>query len=61
MARLPERLAEELGAEIRYTAGTTFVAPLPRANGSFNAGWQIGMSGGETITAERLILASPPI
>ena len=59
MARLPERLAEDLGAEIRYKAGTTFVSPLPRANGSFNAGWQIGMSGGETITAERLILAVP--
>jgi protoporphyrinogen/coproporphyrinogen III oxidase len=59
MARLPEKLAENLRAEIRYKSAATFVAPLPSGNGSSHAGWQIGFSGREKITTEHLILAVP--
>jgi protoporphyrinogen/coproporphyrinogen III oxidase len=59
MATLPERLAEVLQGEIRYKAGVTFVAPLQNGNGKSKDGWQIGLSNGEKIAAEHLILAVP--
>jgi protoporphyrinogen/coproporphyrinogen III oxidase len=59
MGQLPERLAQELRAEIRYKAAISFVTPLQNGNGSSNAGWQIGLTDGEKIVTERLILAVP--
>jgi protoporphyrinogen/coproporphyrinogen III oxidase len=59
MARLPERLSEELRAEIRYRTRIASVAPFLGDNGTSKAGWQICLSGGEKITAEHLILAVP--
>lgn len=58
MATLPEKLAEKLHGEIRYGAGTTSVAPLPKGNVAA-AAWQIDLSGGCRITAAQLILAVP--
>ncbi len=59
MARLPERLSEDLIAEIRYSAQIASVVPLPRDNGTSHAGWQVCLSSGEEITAAHLILAVP--
>jgi protoporphyrinogen/coproporphyrinogen III oxidase len=58
MGRLPERVSEELKAEIRYRTPIASVAPLGD-NGESNARWQVCLSGGEAITAEYLILAVP--
>lgn len=57
MATLPEKLADALTGEITYTSPVSCVAPL--ANGALNAGWQIGLPGGESKSAEQLILAVP--
>ena len=59
MARLPEKLAEQLHGEIRYGAGTISVAPLRKGNDTARAAWQIGLSNGDKITAAQLILAVP--
>jgi oxygen-dependent protoporphyrinogen oxidase len=59
MATLPEKLAENLHGEIRYGAGTTSVAPLPKGNVAADAAWQIDLSDGCKITAAQLILAVP--
>jgi protoporphyrinogen/coproporphyrinogen III oxidase len=59
MGRLPERLSEELRAESRYGARTVSVAPVPGDRGKSKAGWRIGLSDGEEITTEHLILAVP--
>jgi len=59
MGTLPERLAEELRAEIKYKAEIAFVAPLKNENGGSTAGWQIGLLSGEKIATEHLVLAVP--
>jgi len=59
METLPKSLAEELHEEIRYRAGITSVAPLQNGNGTAEATWQIGLSDGEKIATEHLILAVP--
>jgi protoporphyrinogen/coproporphyrinogen III oxidase len=59
MARLPERMSEELGTEIRYRTRTASVAPFRSDNGTTKAGWRICLSGGEEITTEHLVLAVP--
>ena len=59
MTALPERLAAELHEEIRYGVTITCVAQIRNDNGAAKTFWQIGMSNGEKITAEQLILAVP--
>jgi protoporphyrinogen/coproporphyrinogen III oxidase len=59
MARLPERLSQELGTEIRYKSRIASVAPFPGDPGTAKAGWRICLSGGEEIIAKHLILAVP--
>ena len=59
MARLPERLSEALGAEIRCRARITSVAPVAGGSETSKAGWRISLSGDEEITAECLVLALP--
>jgi protoporphyrinogen/coproporphyrinogen III oxidase len=59
MAVLPERLAAELHEGIRYNAAITCVDQVQNGNGAANSSWQIGLSSGEKITAEHLILAVP--
>jgi protoporphyrinogen/coproporphyrinogen III oxidase len=59
MARLPQRLTEELGTEIRYRTRIVSVAPLASDDGTSNAGWQICLSSGEEITAAHLVLTVP--
>jgi oxygen-dependent protoporphyrinogen oxidase len=59
MATLPQKLAEELKNEIRYNAGVNFVASSRSASGTPKAPWQIGLSSGERIVAERVVLALP--
>jgi protoporphyrinogen/coproporphyrinogen III oxidase len=59
MGTLPEKLAEELQAEIRYKAGIAFVAPLQIENGTSKTYWQIGLASGEKIITENLVLAVP--
>ena len=52
MARLPERLAEELGGDIRYGVRVKNVAPI-------GVGWQIALEDGEKITTDQIVLAVP--
>jgi protoporphyrinogen/coproporphyrinogen III oxidase len=63
MARLPERLAEELGTEIRYRARIVSVEPFssndPSNDEATKAEWQIRLSSGEQIAAEHLVLTVP--
>jgi oxygen-dependent protoporphyrinogen oxidase len=59
MAVLPERLAAELHEEIHYSAAIACVEQVQNGSGAAKTVWQIGMSNGETITAEHLILAVP--
>jgi oxygen-dependent protoporphyrinogen oxidase len=59
MAALPERLAAELHEEIRYRATISCVEAIQNVNGAAKAAWQIGLSDGEKITAQHLILAVP--
>lgn len=59
MARLPEKIAEELQPEIRYQCRVTALAPSRRESEDKWPGWEIGLSSGETIGAEQLILAAP--
>jgi protoporphyrinogen/coproporphyrinogen III oxidase len=59
MARLPERLAEELREEIRYGIRVERVTEQQSKNRESRAVWQIGLSDGETITAEQVVLSLP--
>jgi oxygen-dependent protoporphyrinogen oxidase len=59
MAALPERLAAELHQEIRYSAAIAYVEQIPDGNGTAKGAWKIGVSTGERIVAEHLILAAP--
>jgi oxygen-dependent protoporphyrinogen oxidase len=59
MAALPERLAAELHEEIRYNSAIASVEQMRNGSGTGSASWQIGLSSGEKITAEHLILAVP--
>ncbi len=59
MAALPERLAADLHEEIRYSAAVACVEAMPNVNGAPKAAWQIGLSTGEKITTQYLILAVP--
>jgi len=59
MARLPERLAEELRDETIYEVEATSVTRGPEKDGAVAAGWQIGLSNGERFTSEHLVLAAP--
>lgn len=59
MATLPQKLAEELRNEIRYNDSVTFVTPARSAGGNPKAPWQVGLSNGEKLVTERLVLALP--
>jgi protoporphyrinogen/coproporphyrinogen III oxidase len=59
MGTLPEKLAQELQAEIRYKAGIALVAPVQIENGTSKTYWQIGLASGEKIITENLVLAVP--
>jgi len=59
MAALPERLAEELHEEIRYSATIAYAEEMRNGNGATKAGWQIGLANGEKMKTEHLILAVP--
>jgi protoporphyrinogen/coproporphyrinogen III oxidase len=59
MARLPGRLAEELRQQIRYKSEIVSVAALQNEGGRSHCGWLIGLSTGENIAAEHLVLAVP--
>jgi protoporphyrinogen/coproporphyrinogen III oxidase len=59
MATLPEKLAQALGAEIRYGAKSTSVALRSADAGEASSRWQISLSDGEQIAAEQLVLAVP--
>ena len=58
MAALPERLAADLHEEVCYSVAIRCVEQI--GNGSTaKAAWQIGLSSGEKIVADHLILAVP--
>jgi protoporphyrinogen/coproporphyrinogen III oxidase len=59
MAALPERLAAELREEIRYGAAIACVEAIRNGDGAATTAWRIGLSNGEKMTAEHLILAVP--
>jgi len=59
MARLPERLADELGTAIRYSTRVVSVAPSSGGDETTKTGWQIHLLGGEEIAAEHVVLAVP--
>jgi protoporphyrinogen/coproporphyrinogen III oxidase len=59
MARLPERLAEELREGIRYSIRVERVTEQRSENRESPAVWQIGLSNGETITAEQVVVSLP--
>lgn len=59
MAALPERLAKELSSEMRYSSAVLSIAPLKYGERAESAGWQLRLSGGETILAEHVVLAVP--
>jgi oxygen-dependent protoporphyrinogen oxidase len=59
MARLPERLAEELREAVRYGIRVERVTEQRSKNRESRAVWQIGLSDGETITAEQVVLSLP--
>ena len=59
MARLPERLSEELREGIRYGIRVQSVTQQRGQNRESPALWQIGLSNGETITAEQVVVSLP--
>jgi protoporphyrinogen/coproporphyrinogen III oxidase len=59
MGRLPEKIAEELQAEIRYGSGVASIASSRRGDAAEQSHWQISLLSGEEIDAEQLILAVP--
>jgi oxygen-dependent protoporphyrinogen oxidase len=56
MARLPERLAEMLGEQLRPSAEIVSASPGRDPNGT---GWQVSISNGDKIVTEHLVLAVP--
>jgi len=59
MARLPERLADELREEIRYAVQVESATQLPGEDSNSQTRWQIRTSDGEKILAEHLVLSVP--
>lgn len=59
MATLPEGLAKGLQAEITYKAPVESVAPWRGEGGSATLTWKICLKGGESVTAQYLVLAVP--
>jgi protoporphyrinogen/coproporphyrinogen III oxidase len=59
IATLPRKLAEELRNEIRYNSSVNFVTPARSAGGNPKAPWQVGLTNGDKIAAEYLVLALP--
>lgn len=59
MARLTERLAEELREEIRYGVSVKSVWQGSREDGDGPPGWEMEISGGEKLFAKHLILCVP--
>jgi len=59
MAALPERLTEELKAELCYGAEVASIAVLPNEKSSPGFEWQIRLNGGEQISTRYLVLAVP--
>ncbi|HET7106380.1 MAG TPA: protoporphyrinogen oxidase [Candidatus Acidoferrum sp.] len=59
MAALPERLSSELREEIRYGAAIACVEQVGNECSPSKPGWQLGLSSGEKLAAEHLILAVP--
>jgi protoporphyrinogen/coproporphyrinogen III oxidase len=59
MARLPEKLAEELKEEICYGAGAASLDVLRKKNDAPKTQWQILLASGEQVIAEYVVLAVP--
>lgn len=59
MAALPERLASELREEIRYGTAIARVEQVRDGGNAAKPCWRIGLSNGEELAAEHLILAIP--
>lgn len=59
MARLPERLAEELRGEIRFGVRVQSLVAIKSRNGDEAPGWDVTLSYGDTISAEQVVLALP--
>jgi protoporphyrinogen/coproporphyrinogen III oxidase len=59
MAALPERLASELREGIRYSSRIACVEQVRNGGNAAKPGWQIGLSSGEKLAAEHLVLAVP--
>ena len=59
MARLPEKLADQLQQEIRYAVQVESATPLPSEDANSQTLWQIRTSNGEKILAEHLVLCVP--
>lgn len=59
MDTLPNRLAEELREEIRYSAAITSLASSASANGMPPRGWNVVLTNGEKIVAQHVVLAVP--
>lgn len=59
MAALPERLAAELKASIRYGQKIEFVFPGRGQSRADSGVWEIHLDEGESITASSLVLATP--
>lgn len=59
MATLPEKLAERLTENIRFSVKVESIAPAQSANGSPRSGWRIQTADQEEIFAEALILSVP--
>lgn len=59
MGTLPERLEDELRTDIRYKTSISFLRVLRNETDISRSRWKLECSGGETITAEHLVLAVP--
>jgi protoporphyrinogen/coproporphyrinogen III oxidase len=59
MARLPEKIAEELGGDVRYRAEIRALEAQRSDNGMAKSGWEISMTNGERIAAEHVVVATP--
>lgn len=59
MAALPERLASELQAEVRYGTTITGIEKTRKESGETKDAWEISLADGGKMVAEYLILAVP--
>ncbi|HUL35073.1 MAG TPA: protoporphyrinogen oxidase [Candidatus Eisenbacteria bacterium] len=59
MARLPERLAEDLKDNVRFGIEICSLSGQQISGSEPHAAWRIGLSNGETIFAKHLVLAVP--